>query len=321
MIKSVLAAVVAIALIVGAFMVRTRFIEGDDTTPVPTGSAEPVRPPDAELRVACDALLAQSCPPGSSRLDLTELLAAFEAQPIAYDALIAPTVVVDVIEQSRTSRARFDANRAILATTPLVLAVSVSRDELVASACGQAVTWLCAADLVQETSLTLATADPQDDTEGIAAVAAMTGGFLDTSAYNTNSLGGGGFLDWVDVLSDQTQISSTPVQQLIQFGGARNDSAVTTEATGLTQVRRAAQNVPDLFWPTPLASLQIVAVAVDGADQAAVDTIGQQTAALLSEQGWRGPDGQPATEGPPLDLDDDGLPSGGTLFTLRDRLS
>lgn len=321
MVRSVLAAVMAIALIVGALVIRTRFIEADAPTPVAIEGTEAERPPDAELRVACDALLGKACPEGSSRLDLTELLSAFEEQPAGYDALIAPSVVVDLIEQSRTSRARFDPQRAVLATTPLVVAVSVSRDELVASACGQAVTWSCAADLVQEASLTPATADPQDDTEGLAAMAAMTGGFLKTPAYNTNALGGGGFLDWVDVLTDQTEISSTPVQQLIQFGGARNDSAVTTEATGLTQVRRAAQNVPDLFWPTPLASLQIVAVAVDGADQSAVDEIGQRAAELLSEQGWRGPDGQPTTEGPPLDLDDDGLPSGGTLFTLRDRLS
>lgn len=323
MIRTALAVVIAVAMIVGAVVVRTRFIENgnEQRTTATAEGFEPVGPRGGALRVACDDMVGDACPEGSDRLDLAGLLDAFAARPIPYDALVAPSVMVDLIAQSRTSRASFDEGRQLLATTPLVLAVAVSRDELLADACGDEVTWSCASDLIREGSLRPAMPDPQEHSDGVAAAASLTGGFLGTATYSTNALGGAAFLDWTDVLMTQTQVSTTPVQQLIQFGGARNDSAVTIEATGLTQVRRAAQNVPDLYWPTPVAWLGVVAVAVNGADQAAVDQIGRRVGERLIQAGWRGPDGAPLGEGPALDPDEDALPGGGTLFTLRDRLS
>lgn len=319
MIKSVLAAVVAIALVVGAVYVRSTFIEGSGPGGEPPG--EPDVPVDTDLVVACDEILGPSCPTGSSRMDLDELLVAFESASPDFDVLVAPSVVVEFIEQSQRSDTTFVGARTVVAVTPLVMAVATARDEVVAEGCSEQVSWDCAADLITGRLVEPALADPQRDSAALLGYAALTGGFVDSTQYSRNDLGGSTFIGWLDAVESQVGLASAPVQQLIQFGGARNDAAVTTEAVGLETVRRAAQNVPDLFWPTPLASLQVVAVGVGDTDEAAVQDLGNAVGQALQGEGWRGPDGQPVSEGPAADLADDGLPSGGTLFALRDLLS
>ncbi|MGI9017196.1 MAG: hypothetical protein ACR2HR_08860 [Euzebya sp.] len=318
-VKTVLAVAVTIGLIVGALYVRSTFIEGDGGGVITDGST-PASGGGGDLRVACDAMVGTACPEGAAQLDLDGLLAAFGAATVEFDMIVAPSVVVEFIEQSQTSRARFDPTRDVVATTPLVLAVAVSRDEVMADTCADRVTWSCLAGLVQGGQLQPSFGAPQSSSEGLLAVAALTGGFFDDPRFSTNVLGGSGFLGWVDALNDQSQFSPTPVQRLIQFNGAQNDSAVAIEAVGYRNVERAAQNRPELFWPTPLAYVQVVAVAVGGADVGDVQALGREVGEALAEAGWRGPDGGPVTDGPPLDLQDDGLPSGGTLFALRERL-
>jgi hypothetical protein len=318
-VKTVLAVIAAVGLIAGALYVRTALIEGDD--PAPTPAAGPSGGPVVDLEdlvVACDATLREACPAGSDRLDLAGLLAAFQAEPVAHDVLVAPTAVVDLIEQSRTSRAVLADDRVVVATTPLVLATAVALDEVVADAC-PTVTWACAADLVVAGSLVPAVTDPTRTTVGLTAFAALTGGFLDTSTYSTNVLSGSGFFTWLDAVGEQVPTASDPLSDLILFNGARNTAAVVTEAQAVDAVARAATNVPDLAWPSPLAVLQVAAVGVGGADPGAVAEVGRVVGDELVDAGWRAADGAVVSDGtPPLDPAAPGLPSGGVLFSLRE---
>lgn len=324
MVKSVLAVLVAVGLIAGALFVRNDVLDGRSLiggggggAPVAGGGAAP-EVPEGEVRVACDAALGDGCPEGATRLDVTAMLAAFEDDAQAFEVVVAPSIVLELIEGSGTTQARFAAERDVLATSPLLLAVAGSRSAAVQEACGAAVTWTCAADLVQEGALTLGLTDPDARTDGLAALAALTGGFLDTATYSTNSLSGSDFFTWLDALGAGSQVSADPVSTLIRFNGSRNDSAVVIEAPGLGTIGRSAQAVPDTHWPEPLASVAVVAVAVAGTE-ADVRPVAHAAAESLLAVGWRGPDGTPVEDGPPLDPDDDGLPSGGVLFALQDR--
>ncbi len=317
--RSALAALVAVALVTGAVYLRTTVIAPEGPGDATDDGSVVVVQPDEDVTVLCDSLLGDACPAGSTMVDLAGLLSALQGEERP-DVLVAPSAVVDLVEQSRTSRAALGADRIAVATTALVATVAVSRDEVVGQACPTAVTWSCLADLLREGSLAPGVTDPVGTTEGIAAFAALTGGFLGSDSYSSNALGGADFFGWLDAVQSGIRTASDPLNDLILFGGARNDAAVLVEARALDVLGRAATNVPDLFWPTPLASLSVVAVGIDGTDQGVVDEVGQAVGRALQDAGWRGPDGAaPSPEAPVLDPAADGLPNGGVLFALRDR--
>ncbi|MEE8601680.1 hypothetical protein [Euzebya tangerina] len=323
MIKSIAAGIAAIVLIVGALWVRTNLIEsGDDSV---AGEENSVDQGDLDdLRIACDATLGSACPSGSDRLDVEEMLGAFSTTPVAYDVVVAPSVVVELVEQSQTALVSFSEERTPVAVSPVVLATAIAVDEQVADACGDAVTWTCAAQLTSEGALRPALRGT-DDVSGLVGAAAMTGGFLENASFSANALGGSAFLGWVDAFGD-ARATAQPIQNVIQFNAAQANAGVELEATGLPTVTSSSRQVVNLSYPTPLAFVGVVAVAVDDADPDAAAEIGQTVGAALVDSGWRGPDGAaPGAEGvvvpPSFDpAGDDGLPNGGTLFSLRQRL-
>ena len=75
-------------------------------------------------------------------------------------------------------------------------------------------------------------------------------------------LEGSEFFTWIDAVQQQVPVVTDPLNDLILFGGARNTGAITTEAVALDLVGRAATNVPDVLWPTPLAALDAIVVGV-----------------------------------------------------------
>lgn len=325
MIKSFLAAVVAVGLIVGAVYVRGAFLGEGGGDPA-ASDGQPAAPADAgEMAVVCDAALAEGCPEGAERLDAAGILAAYAGDPLAYDVVVAPTALVELIEGSQTTQARFAAEREVVATTPLVVAVAPIASGDIDAVCGSSVTWGCLAELVVSGELSPGLTDPAGRTDGLVALAALTGGFLDRPAFTTNDLGGAAFLTWLDAIQAQGQVVAAPLEALIQFNGARNDSAVVLEAPAVGVVGRAAQNVPDLHWPTPLAHLAVTAVGLQATDADDVAGVAEDAAEALATVGWRDAGGalrgDPGVAGdPPGELpDDDGLPGGGTLFALQDR--
>ena len=329
MIKSVLAAVLAVGLIVGALYLRSNVIDaGEGEDPRPQASGDPVSPDEVDdARTACDASLGASCPAGSDRLDVGGLLSAFGSTPVAYDVLVAPSVIVELIEQSQTSRAAFSEDRDPVAVSPVVLATAIALDEQVADACGDAVTWTCAARLTADGTLRPAMRNVASDSTGVISAAALTGGVLENASFTANALGGGTYLDWLGALDDQVSTASQPISTVIQFNAAQANGGIELEATGLRTVTSSQRQVVNLSYPTPIALVGVVAVSIDGADPDLAAEIGDAVGDALIVAGWRSPDGTPPPDGgavtpPPVDpaSGDDGLPNGGTLFSLREDL-
>lgn len=315
--KQALAFVVAVALVGGAWFVRTEFIAPTDD-PGGTDPAEDVaEQPVTGLAVACDAVLGTACPAGSARLGSQALVDAFSTPDVAHDVLVAPTVVVEMIEESGRSTATLADDRRVVATSPIVLVVASGRETDVMD-CGP--TWTCASSLVTTGDLRPAFADPSTDTEGIAGVAALAGGYFAEAGapFNLTGFSTGGFIGWLDAVQRESTVSPSGVENIIRFAGSQNDSAVVTEAEALDVTGRAAQNVPVILYPEPVASLAVVAVAVGDADPDDARDVGEQVGAQLRDAGWRGPDGASADGGPAVG-EDDGLPSGGVLVALRQR--
>ena len=315
--KQVLAVLAAVALIGGAWFVRTEFIAPTDDAGGSTQVDDVAEQPVTGLDVVCDELLGNACPSGSVRRDSADLVEAFSIPEVPHDVLVAPAIVVQMIEESGRSSATLSEERPTVATTPIVLVVAAGRDAEV-TACGT--TWTCASTLVTAGDLRPAFADPADETAGITGLAALAGGYF-SEAGDSFSRGGfdtGGFVGWLDAVQRESTQTSSAVGNLVLFGGAQNDSAIVTEAEALDATARAAQNVPVILYPEPIASLSVVAVAVGDTDPGDAADVGEQVGAQLRDAGWRGPDGASSEGGPALG-DDDGLPSGGVLIALRQR--
>ncbi|AXV08726.1 hypothetical protein DVS28_a4058 [Euzebya pacifica] len=315
--KQVLAVLAAVALIGGAWFVRTEFIAPTDDTGGATQVDDVAEEPATGLDVVCDELLGDACPAGSVRRDSADLVEAFSIPEVPHDVLVAPAIVVQMIEESGRSSATLSEERPTVATTPIVLVVAAGRDADV-TACGT--TWTCASTLVTAGDLRPAFADPSTDTAGITGLAALAGGYFNDAGapFNLTGFSTGGFIGWLDAVQRESTISPSGVENIIRFAGSQNDSAVVTEAEALDVTARAAQNVPVILYPEPIGSLSVVAVAVGDTDHGDAADVGEQVGAQLRDAGWRGPDGASSEGGPALG-GDDGLPSGGVLIALRQR--
>lgn len=320
--KTALAVVAAVALVAGALFVRSDLLDGRsllDGGDVAGGSEAPAEGGDeGDVRVACDAALGDGCPEGADRVALDDLLAAFQGQEAAYEVVVAPSVVIEYIEQSQTSRVRFGEDREVIARTPVLIA-SLGDGAAGLDACGTQLTWTCVTDLLATGDLRPGFADPDQDSEGLVALAALTGGTLNTTSFSLQTLSTESFLTLVDDLGAANPVGSDPpLLRLIGRGGAANNAAVALEAPTVQTLAGSQRTPPNLHWPTPLASVAVVAVGVEGVNDGDVAAVAEAATQSLQAAGWRGPDGAPVSEGPPLD-DDDGLPSGGVLFALQQR--
>jgi hypothetical protein len=314
MIKTVLSVVVAVGLIVGALYVRGTFIEGDGA--VAAGSEAPAGGMEG-LTIVCDAALGDGCPAEAQPLDLGELLNVVTDPQTAPDVLVAPSAVVALLEESQVSRVAFGDPRPV-ATTAVVVVVHEPRIDAVERGCDEAVTWECVQQVVRGGEITTGITDPATSSEGLLGRAALVGGHLGTTDYNANAFGDAAFIAWLDEVVQASSVQPDPVSTLIQFSGAQNDAALTWEATGGATARRGAQRTPTVtLWPEPVTRVDVVAVGVDGVADGQVEAVAAQAADALQQAGWRDPAGAPVGDGPALP-DDDGLPGGGVLFSLRE---
>lgn len=315
--KQVLAVIAAIALIGGAYYLRTEVI-----APAPEVGTDTSAPPPADGRdVVCDERLGDACPAGARTLELDEVLDAFATPASTPDVLIAPSLVLDMVLESQRSRASF-GDREVLATTTMTLVTFAEVQRAAAQdPCGSSPSWGCIAESigVELDQLQVGLHDPLSDSDGILALAALTGGLLADSdlPFNTNGLATTDFLSWINGVQQVADTGPAPVEAIIRFNGAMSNSAVVTEAEA-TRIIASAGNADRLVLrhPQPLA---VVSVVVAGVDGAAVGDAADGVGDALRADGWRGPDGRAVADGAPDLPDDDGLPSGGVLVALQQR--
>ena len=304
MIKRILALVVAVAMVGGAFAYRSSRDGGDaggggDSTDEVAGGIYCA----AELGPVCDAI------PGAKVQATTETFERLVTARSAADAGVRVWVTAgpwaDIVDEARTGRPQLFSKSRPLASTPLV---SVLRKGTLPSGCGATASWKCLGDLAQEASAGLG-GDPPTDVGHLFIRAAALGGFLDKTNYAINDLDESSAAEsWIlNVDSSLDRGKSFQAGSLSDYLATRGVGARVFFTTEVAV--KAVGPLPDfdVFTPTPAA---IIGAFVAVADGGRADVDEDRIREALTKAGWK-------AAAPPAE---DGLPSPGVLVALRGRL-
>ncbi len=326
----------AVAMVVGALALTGRLPGGDDGD---DGDGV-ARSRDAVLRLHCATEVAAACrllAEDDDRIVVDDERPGATADAllggtsVAADVWLAPAPWVDLVGELDRDGGALGGPTGVLARSPLVVAAFA--DGL--GPCeGEPVVWRCIGDRAAELRPGI---EPLDRTEGLFAVAAAGSSFLGRPDYATNDFdvppeaGGPPFADWAASLLREVPraTAATPLRNMLQTRTATYDLAASLEAVAGPAIAASRErDALRLLYPEPMATVDVVAVAVTGGDDGAAAELvelleGDEGAAALAATGWRVEGASPA-EGidagvvlPP----DDGLPAAGVLAALRDRLS
>ena len=298
-------AVIAIGLIVGAFLIRRNVIEGDESDDDP---APPVEEASelvclTELEAVCTALAAND-----ADLEITvedagitlDRLAAGDAVPLWLTFEPFPAMAGTLLAGD------------VLAASELAIGTSPDRQTVLAARCESAPLWRCIGDLAGEEwgdvpgRVEPSVGNAGDSAAALASFASAAAGYFGTADLNSNMWAGDlQFLPWVQELVREVPLgnltSGTPAATMIV-----RDSAVNVAATNDAEIALLAAPPGDLTpsYPEPSMWLQAVLAAPQGAD--VPDDLAQDAADSLLADGW---DPAAAATTP--------LPSATTMIALR----
>lgn len=303
--KRVLALVVAIAMVAGSWLIRSRIDDNEKTR-------------STTLRLVCTEELAAVCDDArasdAARVQTTVEPAGTTADRLssapapAVDAWVAPDPWPTIVDERR-QRAQLDplfgSRRTQLAHSPLALvlwkdAAAVCKD------------WKCVGEKAGRT-LKPGHADPTRDGIGLLVLgqAAVSYFGRPPSDLSAIDLEDPGFDAWFTRLEQAVpqQFTDDPLARMLTIGPSAFDAVGVTEAAAST-VRRAARGKDvDVLYPAPMAFADAVVAAVAGARGAQLRSIVEQRGpGALGAAGWR-------TAGPHAS----GLPSAGFLVALSER--
>ncbi len=304
MIKRLLAFVVAIAMVGGAFAIRSSRDDADgDTGGRSTGEIAGGIYCAAELGPVCAAVPGAVVEPTTVTAD--RIAKARSAADAEVRAWVTAGPWADIVDAARVGKPQlFDASRPLASTT----LVSITRKGAPPAGCVLPATWKCIGDAAQQPSFRLA-GDPPSDIGHLFIRAAALGGFLATTDYPINDLdevaGAATWLDNVDGSLDRApSFGAGSLGAYLATRGATAQAFLTTDAAV-----KASGNLPDfdVAAPTPPTTIGAFVAVATGA-RAELDEARIREA--LTAAGWK-------AAAPPAD---DGLPSPGVLVALRGRL-
>ncbi len=329
-----LALVAAVAMVGGAFAVRGGAFDGGDGSAAGglLGSE-----PDV-LRLHCATELAEACAllaAGDDRIEVQDERAGLTTDallsgaPLSSDVWLAPRPWVEQVRELGRG-APLGEPTDVLARSPLVLAAF---DEAATGCAGEPVGWRC----IGGASGVRPGIQPLDDTAGLFALAQAGAAYLGRESYATNDFevepegGGAPFVDWAaDLLQAVPQAAfRTPLAAMLATETATFDFAATIEAVATTAIAGTRQEGSlRLIYPLPMATVDVVAVALPDADGDAAAALlelleGGAGAGALADAGWRVED-RPLPPGADAAVGlgpDDGLPEAGVLAALRSRFA
>ena len=333
--KRVLALVAAVAMVGGAYAVRGGGfgdLGGEDGTATAGGG------PAEVLRLVCAAELASVCElvaEADERIEVEQQApggtadALVRGEEIAADVWLTPRPWVGVVE-ALADRDPFGTATDVLARSPLVLAAF---DRTVPDCGGDPVGWRCIGDAAGRLRPGI---EGLDDTGGLFTLGQAGTSFFGGEGYATNDFeappedGGPAFTEWAGTLLRAVPRSTlgTPLATMLRTDTATYDFAATIEAVAVSAIRGTRQEGSlQVTYPSPMATVDVVAVPVAGGEEAAqaelLDLLaGEDGRQALAQAGWRVA-GEALAPG--LDPDvrlapEDGLPEPGVLAALRDRL-
>jgi hypothetical protein len=333
-VKAVAALAAAVGLIVAAVLARDALDDdGDSAGGSSAGSSTTLVCP-AELADACAELEDDVTVRVEAASDTAERLAtAADADEAGVDVWLTPAPWAELVADAREragAPALVGEPSGVIGRSPVVLVMWDDRAAaLEAGACGGPVDWRClgdAADRPWETvggesawgPVNVGLTDPNAGT-GLVVLGGAASGYFGTADYAANDLDGE-FSVWLGALAAQADASAADVVNEMLTRGPGQFSAVgALEADTLDAADRDGVRV---IYPAPVATADLVAIPIGGAEGAAGDIAGNgDLRGVLAEAGWR-VDGEPLATGVDGGLDlpaDDSLPSGGVLAALLAR--
>lgn len=336
--KQVVALVVAVALVAGALVIRSR-LDDDGTTSSGEAAVVLCTP---ELAAVCEAVADDT----GVEVRIEDYWSTVEGlagddQPTDVDAWVAPApmVAMAVDERARQGQAPvLGEPSAPLARSPLVTVMWSDRQAALAEHCGGAVTWTCIGDEADQPwselggqgawgDLKPGHDDPATSAEGLLVASQAAADRLGRPDFASNDFVEPGFRAWYEQLertADRLEPpSGTALARMLSFGQAAFDVVGTTEAAAGPAVARSRDSQRlTVSYPSPAMTVDVVVVPVAGSDGGAAAEAAftsDDAAAAFAAAGWR-VDGQPPADGVPTDPplpDDAGTPAGGVLQALR----
>lgn len=279
------AVAVAVAMVAGAWVVRTQVIDGG-------GSGLELGGGDTAIVCSTDLPDVDVC---DEQTPAGETLDSLEAGNDIPDIWIAAGPWGSIADEAVAGDPLFD-DSLVVASTPLVAVV-----RRVPPQCGEAVTWRCLGDAAADSSVRISTIG-SDRSVRLLVRAAFVTGYLDRSDYASN--------DFVDdpALANWLAEVERGLQRGRSFGATslsdflvKPGTADVFITTGAEAGALAASGV-EVATPTPAVRVEAVAAIRDG-------RVPRGIADAFAEAGW---------QVPPESTGDDGLPSPGVLLALRE---
>lgn len=336
----ILAALAAVAMVVGSVAVRARI---DD---------RPARP-GTTLRLACSSDLAPVCralqAEGGPDVEATvqadaetaSVLTAVEPGGRApFDGWLttAPWPAIVAKARARVARGPLLEVGGVLARSPVVLAVRADRREVLTGHCGAEPGWRCLGEVAgtpwagldggrAEWGTVKPGLPPVGTTAGLAvlggATAAYFDGAVEAAALTRDELDDPGFVEWLRRLERAVPARPpSPFQTLLLRPAF--DAVGVLEAEAVPGAASAAGAKPVLFYPSPVATADVVLATTGGRTGRLLDALlaGTGGRRALAGGGWR-VDGEPPAGGPRSGValpPTANLPGPGVLEALRTRV-
>jgi hypothetical protein len=337
-VKRLAALVGAVALVVGAVLVRGA-IDGDGGGGGGAGSGEEGRLQlvcSSALRAACDGLAGDDV---AVRVEDDAVTAAALAgeDPPGVDAWLTTSPWPAIVAEDRElagSPPVLGRPSSTLARSPATAVMRRDRAEAAAAACGGDVTWACVGGAADEPwtelggSPTWGTVKPglpdPDRSDGLVVLSQAAASRLGRTDFAANDFDDDPeFGPWFDQLvgaaKDAGRGTPSPLDRFL-VANASFGAVGALEAEAVPAQRRAA-NGGDLavIYPEPVVTADVVLVPAAGREAAeVVDRVGRAPLlAALGDAGWRVP-GRDGPAGPALPAGS-GLPAPGVLAALRER--
>jgi hypothetical protein len=346
--KRLLAVVVAVGMIVGAFQVRAARqgdVAGGDPTEQPAGQALALSCARV-LEPVCGELAAALAEEGITAEVTVPTVAAGGAAPGRGALLtLAPLHELTATSATGSAPAADPAAAQVLARSPIVAAVWDDRAEVLLERCGSALTWRCIgeasaapgwADIGGQSAwgpVKPGYADPTTSEAGALVLGDLAASYFGRSDIGRQDIDGDpGFFTWFQAFTDAVPTfrptSGTPLLAMLQFGPAQYDVVGVVEAEAVDQLARAAGRAGTLrlhaLEPLATADVVVAPVGSDGDVEDMVEVIVERAPDLLARAGWRvegrAPEGalaQVGLQGADALPQGPGLPSAGVVEALR----
>lgn len=309
--KRLLAVVLALGLIGGAFAYRTR---GD-------GDGPSDRRDDGRPRViVCSTELAEICQAFEDEVQPVQI--KVEPAWFTFDRLSGEGEVdLDVWiaagpwsemlndQRRRSQQAPVFEEAVRLGGAPL--AVAIYKDRLARLPCASAPTWDCLGDAAAAGAVRLGASDPDTEGSGIAVIAAATGGDVGDAEFASNDLDAAQEARVTELSRRLDDHFATSLETMLTTPALLDARAELKTGIDPVVALAASGDRVAVIVPAPAAIVTATAAGVGDRGDDVVQQMRGILERLLTEAGWDAP---PAA-------DKDGLPSPGVLEALRGLLA